>query len=316
MNLLKNKKFLKGLKVIILLAAFILLALRLDLSALAQLSIQAPASVWAACILAFIGLFILNLSLDALNWKIVQSIIRAIGFKEAFLHNLKSYALAFITPVNSGELAGRYLVQKEGRDRQKTVFLTFWTHAPKLFAKISITFPILFWLLPKENTLLRGAALLVAGLLLLAYFNLQKVISATNHWQVKRFQFKNYLVKGRPFLQEKAALLCINMIRFLCFSGQLATVLYLIQPSEINLRTLLAIPVFYFITAILPTWAAVDFLIKGALSLYFFQYFSQQEEVFLVASTVVWLFNVAIPAMAGLIRFNPSELQKFRRRKG
>lgn len=305
----------RTLKGAILLAAFVLLALRLDFTALVQIQIKGSPSVWFFGLAVFFALFALNLSLDALNWKIVQGIIRPIRLKEAFLHNLKSYALAFITPVNTGELAGRYLVQKEGRDRQKTVFLTFWTHAPKLFAKISITFPMLFWLLPNENSLLRSAALLIAGLMIVAYFNLQKLISATNHWQFRRFAFKNYMVKGRPLWGEKAKLLSINMIRFLCFSGQLATVLYLIDPTEVNLRTLLAIPVFYFITAVLPTWAAVDFLIKGALSLYFFQYFSRQEELFLVASTLVWLFNVALPAITGLIGFNPSELQNFRKRK-
>lgn len=315
MSLFKNKTFLRALKATILLAALILLSLRLDISALMQMQIKGSSSLWLLGLSSFFALFALNLSLDALNWKIVQSIIRPIGLKEAFLHNLKSYALAFITPINSGELAGRYLVQKKGRDRQKTVFLTFWTHAPKLFAKISITLPMLFGLLPNENALLRGAAILVAGLMIVAYFNLQKLISATNHWQFKRFAFKNYMVKGRPLLAEKAKLLGINMIRFLCFSGQLATVLYLIDPNEVNLRTLLAIPVFYFITAVLPTWAAVDFLIKGALSLYFFQYFSRQEELFLVASTLVWLFNVAIPAIVGLIGFNPSELQNFRKKK-
>lgn len=315
MNLLRNPRFHNALKAVIILLALYLLGLKLNWQSLQNVTLTDSATTWLLCSTVFLVLFTGNISLDAYNWQLVQSIIRPISLYRAFMHNLKSYALAFITPVNSGELAGRYLVQTEGSHRQKTLFLTFWTHAPKLFAKISVAFPMLYALLRKEMPQTAWLLLLSTGLSLIAYFNLEKLISAVNHWQVKRFKLKNYLVKGRPLAHEKLRLIIVNMLRFLCFSGQLAAVLWLLQPEDVSASTLMAIPVFYFITAIIPTWAAVDFLVKGVLSLYFFKYFSNQEELFLIASTVVWLFNVAAPAIAGLVKFDTRELKKFRRKK-
>lgn len=303
-------------KTVLLLLAFYLIIDRIswqELQAL-ELALSGPSLIlWS---LAFLGLYGLNLGLDALAWQKVQGLIYPKTWWQALQDNLKCYGLAFVTPLNSGELAGRYLVQKEKEHRKMTLYLTFWTHVPRLFAKIALAFPLAFVLLQSTPWVrYRWWLLLVYIPLVTAYFFLEKIISALQAKRIGRFELQNYLLNGRPYLSEKLLLLGINAIRFCCFSGQLALMIYLFNPQSLHAYTLASIPVFYFITAVIPTWAAFDFIVKGAISLYFFGLFSDQELVFAVASSLVWIVNLGIPALIGLGQIDWSAVAQFRKRK-
>mgnify|MGYP000409033920 FL=1 len=306
-----------ALKLSLIGLALVLLHQKVDWNELRALEIKASTlMLWQATV-GFLLLFALNLSLDALSWKTVQGILRSVTLKEAFLHNLKAYALAFITPFNSGELAGRYLAQRQKEHRQKTLYLTFWAHAPKLFSKASVGFPLAFFVfIPNSGQSLWLIFLALAyALLLFSYFKLEKVLSFFEKRQIRERKLNHYLVKGRPFWREKLKLLLVNALRFLCFSGQMALVLTALDPALLNLSLLASLPVYYFLTAIIPTWAAFDFLVKSVLSLFFFAFLTDQEILFALASAVVWLFNVAVPALTGLALFNPAELKTIKVRR-
>jgi hypothetical protein len=296
--------------------AIYLIYQKVDWVTLSTLQIKLSGGSLALMLGLFATLFILNLTLDALSWQSVQEILRPISLKQAFLHNLKAYALAFITPFNSGELAARYLAQTESTHRQKALFLTFWAHAPKIFSKVAVAAPMAFFIFvetPNGSYLLFFVAAYLVFLFL--YFSIEKVLSKLEATEIKKRSLKTYLIKRRPYPTEKFKLLILNTLRFLCFSGQMAVVLYLFKPEIINATLLASLPVYYLLAALVPTWAAVDFVIKGALSLYFFTFISQEPLVFAVASTLVWLFNVGFPALTGLTLFNVADLKNIRLRK-
>jgi hypothetical protein len=316
---LSNKKLAnQAIKIALLALAVFLLGQRLVDQSFENVKFLANGQQWFWATLTFSILYFLNISLDALNWQIVQGLLRQISLKEAFVHNLKCYALAFLTPANSGELAARYLVQTEKEHRAKAFFLTTWVHLPKSFAKLSLALPLSLYLLGTlgYQTYLPWAISLGLGLSWLAYFNLEKVLSYFDdkHWRGK--SLGKYLVKGRPNRPEKLKLLLLNAIRFACFSGQMALVLYVLNPQLISFEILASLPVYYFLGALIPTWAAFDFLIKSVLSLYFFTLFSNQEMLFAVAATLVWVFNIALPALVGLLKFNPAELHRLKPKRG
>ena len=90
----------------------------------------------ALLIPAFVILWMVNLFLDARIWQRVHEMLAPIGIKAALHTNLVCYALSFVTPVNSGELAGRYLMLDPDLDRRKAAFLTYWSHFPRLIVKL------------------------------------------------------------------------------------------------------------------------------------------------------------------------------------
>lgn len=268
-------------------------------------------------LLSFFLVWFANITLDARAWQIVQSTLHHIPLKIAFVHNLKCYGLAFISPMNSGEIAGRYLIQENPYDRKKALFLTFWTHAPKLFSKALVSFLILAVLLPSQGfSYLYSLGLIAATLLGLGlYLRLERVISLLDEKHLWNRPLKHYLVKGKPSIIQKLAVLSINALRFLLFSGQLALILLAFKPDIIDWGLYWTIPLFYFVSALIPSYTGIDFLIKGTLALYFFEIFEADSLSFTIGSTAVWLANWALPAITGLSLLKRKDFERLKRKK-
>ena len=311
-----NKWVFRLLKITLIFVAVYFLGLKLDKTEFTALDLNLNPQRSLLSLAAFSMLWFLNLSFDALAWQKIQALISHISLKKAIWQNIKCYGLAFITPLNSGEILGRYIVQEDEAHRSKALFLTFWTHGPKLFGKTIISLLIcMAWLSKEKQTtyaLLAGATMLVA---LLLYFSLERVISSLYERKLFKYPLANYLIKGEPAFNLKAYLLLVHSVRFLIFSAQLLSCLYLLQPENISSEILFAIPLYYFLAAVTPTFSGLDFLIKGALSFYFFSFFSDHSLVFVIASTLVWFFNMAIPSLIGLASLNRAELARIKRKR-
>lgn len=266
---------------------------------------------------SFLTLWLLNLGFDALAWQAIQSILKPITLGTALIHNLKSYGLAFITPANSGEIAGRYIVQEASEHRKKALFLTFWNHAPKLTAKILVCSLILIILSPSYQVTALGS--IIAALIFLAsvftYLRLEKIINLFYEKKLWNRPLSAYIIKGEPRLGLRLKLLLINALRFLIFSAQLALILFAFKPEVISLELFWTIPLFYLLSSIIPSYAGLDFIIKGTLALYFFELIEADALSFTLASTVVWFFNWALPSLVGISSLKRSEMEKLRKRK-
>ncbi len=263
----------------------------------------------------FLALWSLNLILDAKAWQIVQSTLREISVREALLHNLKCYGLAFISPVNSGEIVGRYIIQEDANHRKKALFLTFWTHAPKIASKAIICFILLPLLFNDWSPALKGLSFIAAGIGLFLYIRLERWISLLAKYNWGKRSFKDYLISGKPSVIEKLKILALNGLRFLIYSSQLAIVIWGLEITPLNYTLLLSLPVYFFVSALIPSYTGLDFLIKGTLSLYYFELFSDQSFGMAIATTIVWFFNWAIPALSGLASLRKTDLEKIRRKK-
>jgi len=314
---ISGKKWLfRLLKVTLILIASYLLWLKLAKTEIDTLEFHLDAERNLLSLLLFSTLWFLNISFDALAWQKIQALISHISLKKAIWQNIKCYGLAFLSPLNSGEILGRYIVQEDQAHRSKALFLTFWTHGPKLFGKTAVSlFIIIAWLFKDQQLGYSALAVLALIVALGIYFSLEKIISSLHERKLFKYPLANYLIKGEPGIKLKAFLLLLHSTRFLIFSAQLLCCLYLLQPESISLEILYAIPLYYFLAAITPTFAGLDFLIKGALSFYFFSFFSDQSLVFVIASTLVWFFNMAIPSIIGLASLNRAELARIKRKR-
>lgn len=276
---------------------------------------------WSWTDSSFIALFLffsfglLNLVLDAKAWQEVQGILQKISLKKALEHNFKSYGLAFISPMNSGEIVGRYIIQEETENRKKALFLTFWTHAPKMFSKIILVLSILPLLFQSQLGKISYLALPLISIIILVYLNLDKVLSWIGTKNLKQRKLEDYIVAGQPKLRSKIKLLVLNGSRFLIYSLQLTFVLWALNLENISLEILLSIPVYYLLSALIPSYSGLDFLIKGTFSLYYFEMFSSNQWGFALATSLVWLLNWAIPSIIGLLSLKKIEIDRIRRRR-
>ncbi len=260
---------------------------------------------WSWALPLFFILWALNLLLDAMIWQNAHALIGRINLKRAFKTNFICYALAFITPVNSGELAGRYLMLSEKTQRQKTVFLTFWSHLPRLATKLLLGGGAALGLLHINGQLASWLSLtllvMLLSLLLLFYFKIDRMQNWLADKKIRRRRLENYLIEGRPRAGEKLRLLLLSSLKFLTYSWQFALLLWMWGDQPVTAELMFSVLLFFTASALLPTIAIADFLVKGALALLVFPNHLAAESLLINAAFFTWIFNVALPALVGTL---------------
>lgn len=252
---------------------------------------------------AFFALWATNLLFDATIWQVVNNFVENISLKRAFKTNFICYALAFITPANSGELAGRYVMLNQKGDRQKTVFLTFWSHFPRFITKFLLGGSALVLIAFFKQKLSATQALLAVALISLAlitvYLSILKIQKWIHSRTTAKWNISKYILNNRPVLSEKFTLLALSIGKYLSYNLQFIGLLAMWNPSIVGPELFLSVIVFYFITALIPTFAAADFIIKGALAILIFDTQLVSEAELINASFIIWIFNIALPALFG-----------------
>lgn len=304
-----NKKRLQkileiGIKLILVIAAILLLANRLEEDGYKGIFTY-PWQNAAFIIPAFIVLWGLNLFWDAFIWRNVHHFLTTLSWRRSFKTNFICYALSFITPANSGELAGRYVMLNGKASRQKTLFLTFWSHFPRLVVKLVLgSCAILFLSYSLGEITLSFAvsgSIALAILFLVFYFSFIRIQKWLHKKGIGKVNLADYILNTHPHQSEKAILITLSLLKYLTYNFQFVLLILLWGDVDLSWTLMLSVIVFYFITAVIPTFAAADFLVKGALAIYVFSPFLSDESLLINASFVVWLFNVAIPALVGTL---------------
>jgi hypothetical protein len=93
----------------------------------------------------------------------------------------------------------------------------------------------------------------------------------------------------------------LSVLRYLVFSFQYFLVLKIggIQSSFSILLALIAIT--FFVTSAIPTFALSEIAVRGATALYFFHFISNDNVAIISSSVILWIINLALPAIIGLM---------------
>ncbi|HAD97652.1 MAG TPA: hypothetical protein DCG19_09615 [Cryomorphaceae bacterium] len=290
-------------KVALLAVALVFLFKRFDLEALLQ-AFQKPLYHPWLIGTSFVVLWVINIYIDALFWTRVHSMLENVQVIRGLKINLICYTLSFITPANSGEWAGRYVMMSEQQNRKKSFFLNFWMHLPRLFSKLLIAgmasgaLLYLMGLLAADRAffLSLGFTIVIMTIYLL-FKRLQRWLHLRN---IGRFKLENYMLKGRPGMREKLLFLWLAIGKFLTYNLQFALVILLFSPEGLPAVFWFAVPVYYLISSLLPSIAIADFVLKSAIAVWVFQPIWNNEALLVLASLTIWFFNVVIPSFIGL----------------
>ena len=248
----------------------------------------------------FFVLWLLNLLLDARIWQNVHALINPIKLSSALKTNLVSYSLAFITPANSGELAGRYIMMESETDRSKTIFLTFWSHFPRLITKLLLgLLAFLWWVHSEHNSLSLLTISLLIPLVLTAYFKFRSIQNWLSGLGWKHYRLQNYIVSNRPLFVEKLKLLMLSGLKFATYNSQFILILLLWSNTALSLEIVATVIGVYVIGAFIPTVPLADFLVKAGIAISLFNADIVDESLLINAALVTWFFNLAIPALTG-----------------
>ncbi len=262
----------------------------------------------------------LNWGIEALKWQLLINYVEKVNFRNAFRSVLTGISMSLFTPNRIGEFFGRVFTLKLNNPL-KGVLLTIAGSISQLMATLLFgLFASLFFIRKYFDMTLTWQWFLFAGIviftlaisaLIVMLFLRAPVLSAGVHsfirpgWKkVHEYIAVLQSVKRNTLLK----VLLLSMSRYVVFSFQFFILLRAFSLNIPFLNAFVLISMTYFVMTAIPTVALVDLGIRGSVAIWFISsYFSDQALVatqILSATTLIWIINLALPALLGLLFIN------------
>jgi hypothetical protein len=252
-------------------------------------------------------LFALNWGLEAQKWRFLIGAQEQLSLLQAYKAVFSGSTISLITPNRIGEYAGR-VIHLQQMDKIKAAFTT----VVGSFAQLSITViagSICFarqleLFIPQHSLATQMVVVLcvvmVAGTLIL-YYNMW-LLSAIS----KRFPLLNKIARYFHVFEEydsKAltTVLVLSLLRYAVFTLQYLLLLYAFKSGVPVLQAIQVIAIIFFVQAVVPSFTLSDLGIRGASALYFFSFFTNKHLAILLSAYGLWVINLIVPALLGLI---------------
>lgn len=263
---------------------------------------------------ALIVLMLINWSIESIKWKLLIKQIETISFLKSLRAVLTGLTLSLYSPNRSGEFVGR-VMHLQPNQRVKGSLLTFIGGICQLIITLQAG---LIGLLFYQTSLNQTTTIaIVATILTLSFFLLYK--SPLLLYKFRTLQFINkyaerFIVLRDFSIHKLIKIYLLSVLRYTVFACQFYLLLKL---CNVNLETSLlciSIAISFMLTTIIPSIALGELGIRGSVNLYLFSPNHLYDTQVLIASFLLWLINLAIPALIGAIcsiyiRWNPTSEQ-------
>ncbi|MFI5151069.1 MAG: lysylphosphatidylglycerol synthase domain-containing protein [Bacteroidia bacterium] len=252
---------------------------------------------------AFLLVF-LNWGMEALKWRYLLHKLVEIKFHSAFKAVLAGVTTGIFTPNRVGEFGGRVFSLPEGY-RLKAALLSVAGGMVQLLVTLLAALPVILtqrqihFFLYQDVRIARIAVLVSVPFLIFAFlYRARWLKPVADYLQVFRIHsFTHWLI-----------IFLISGLRYLVFSFQFYLLLCCFGVGLSPLCAYIGITMTFFSSTVIPTMAFSEILVRGGTSLAFVGIFSDNDIGILSASLVLWIINIALPAMAGsifVLKMNP-----------
>jgi len=264
-------------------------------------------------------LMAVNWGIESWKWRMLIGKIEKIGFFQSFQAVLTGVSISSFTPNRIGEFFGRVFILKKASHIEGILVTILGSMSQLMITILGGSVAILVFIpnylsaTPLGHGYLYYTFLAVAvifNLLLLSLFYNISFVTA-----LKEILFKRRFGKFRKFLgvfsfyrhKEITTILLLSLFRYVVFSFQFYLLLRILGVVLPFFHAQLLISLIFFIMAMIPTIALAELGIRGSVSLYIFGLYYSQIGVMghafvlpvLASSTLLWLINLGLPALAG-----------------
>ncbi|MBL7913792.1 MAG: flippase-like domain-containing protein [Bacteroidia bacterium] len=259
-------------------------------------------------ILVTVGfLMLVNWLLETGKWKLLLQRFYPAGWLSCFRAVMSGVTVSIFTPNRTGEFAGRVMHMESGSRIKGAIAAIIGSMNQLLVTIIAGGMGLLFSLndfMNEDKVVIQlVGALILAGMigLIIIYFRLPllgKIIAKTN-------ALKKLALYARIFsLYTRYDLLKLTMLsafRYLVFSYQFILMLEFFGVSLPYLEAMRLITLIYLVMAVVPSIALSELTVRGSVALYFLSPVAANPAAILAATSVLWLINLAIPAILGAL---------------
>lgn len=280
---------------------------------------RTPAFAWGMALL--LVMMLVNWMLETLKWKILIARIEKVPMMKSFMAVLTGVSVSIFMPNRTGEFLGRVFILEKA-NRVEGALITIIGSISQLLVTVSaglFGFIAFFFHYLRKDILIHeylgaGIILLVpitVFLLLLFYFNMDILTPFLE--KLFRGKWERYARYTRVFsgfsFRELVQVLLLSFLRYMVFSAQFFILLKLFGIDIPYPEALVLISMVYLAMLVLPSFAATELGIRGSLSVYIFSYWfiytgvpaPEPELAIFAASSMLWLINIVVPALAGTV---------------
>jgi hypothetical protein len=287
-------------KLFIILAAFVFIYNKLFAANGFALISEGFASVFSfhsiLLLLSVPLLGVFNWGLEALKWKYISGKFQPLDFMAAYKGVITGIPIGLITPNRIGEYGGR-IIYLNRENRIKGIVGAVTGNISQMLATCLFSLPGLFiFFSGNQYSYLKLPALVLAVLLVIFYFAIRKL---PEFLKSKVFRFlaivKQYKTK------YLSVLLLLSSIRYLVFLAQFYLLLSACDVALSLKEVFVFLPLVFLAISIIPGFALTEWGIRGSASLFFIGSISSNHAGILAAATLLWIFNIALPALFGTV---------------
>jgi hypothetical protein len=251
----------------------------------------------------------LNWGLEAAKWHLLSRKVERVTWMQAYRAVLVGICLGFITPNRVGDYAGR-IIELKSRHRLEALGAVFLGRFCQLVLTLTAGSAGLFyfclhtWTLPVPGLLPGigvGLGLLNGGAYLVLFNPRILVGMAAATPFLKRFL--PYLsIISRYTTREMAWLVAWSALRYLVFLSQFLLLLWAFGIQTGSLAMTMGVACTFLLKSVLPSFNAfTDLGMRELSAMYFFSLLQQDKVLVMSASLSLWLLNIAVPSLIGLI---------------
>lgn len=250
----------------------------------------------------------LNLYLEAIKWKLQIKPIENISNWKSFLSIFTGMTAGMFFPNRMGNFLGRIFMLEKG-DRIKAAMVTIVGGMAQMIATVCIGLLALILYVKKNYVLISILSVLIIITLLLLYFNIHLL---------KYFQFlipKKFKEKTEEYFEvfslynkkELLKILLLSFVRYSLYTFQFVLLIWAFGIPLTYFKAMIPISLTYLAMMIVPFITITEIAVRGSVSVVIFENWlmangikSSYGMMVFTASSLLWIFNIAIPAIIGL----------------
>ncbi|TSA51686.1 MAG: hypothetical protein D4R43_00410 [Sphingobacteriales bacterium] len=259
-------------------------------------------------VVVFILMFI-NWSVEAVRWNSLLRKVEFVSFIDALKATFSGITFALFTPNRVGEYAGRVLFINIVSRWRILIVTTIGIYAQLLstilFGTLGLAYVMLVSGVLRSTFYVEWTVIILliisAILLFILYFNISLIENL-----LERFSF---LSKVKVYLKvllhysskELFNVLSLSMLRYMVFTLQYLLLLKIFNIQIPLMEGVALIATIFLVQTIIPSIAIAEVGIRGNVALFFLTPYSSNQLGIVSAAWGLWLINLVIPAVIGMI---------------
>ena len=249
-----------------------------------------------------------NIFLEGIKWKLQMKPIENISNWKSFLSIFTGISSSMFFPNRMGNFLGRIFMLEKG-DRIKASLTTLVGGMAQMIATISIGLIATLFFIEKNIILICVIFFLIVSLSILMFFNIHLL---------KYILFlipKKFKEKAEKYLEvfslydkiELLKILMLSFIRYFLYTFQFVLLIWAFNIPLNYLNAMIPISLTYLLMMIVPFITITEIAVRGSVSILVFENWLIMNDIntsfgmmVFSASSLLWIFNIAIPALIGL----------------